>query len=97
MLIVVKETSFLIAVGIYKVFVKAILNLGVSYSSYITNNEYDFLFIRWKLGLVLVYIKVSLSNKGLKFPSFSFKYFRWINLSLVPVIIRNIIGRVRTR
>ena len=46
MLIVIKETPFFVAVGIYKVFVKAILDLGVSGSSYIANNEYDFLFIR---------------------------------------------------
>ena len=45
-LIVVEETSSFIASGIYKVFVKAILDLSVSYSSYITNNKYNFLFIR---------------------------------------------------
>ena len=75
-LIIIKEASSFVAVGIYKVFVKAIFDLGVSRSSYITNNEHNFLFIRWKLGLVLVYIKVGLSDKGLKLSSFSFKYFR---------------------
>ena len=93
MLIVIKETSSFIAVGIYKVFVKAILDLSVSRSSYITNNKHDFLFIRWKLGLVLVYIKVGLSDKGLKLSPFSFKYLRWIDLSLVPIIVRDATGR----
>ena len=45
-LVVIKETSSFIAGYIYKVFVKAILDLSVSYSSYIANNEHDFLFIR---------------------------------------------------
>ena len=45
-LIIIKETPFFVAVGIYKVFIKAILDLSVSRSSYITNNEHDFLFIR---------------------------------------------------
>ena len=74
-LIVIEETSSFVAVGICKVFVKAILDLSVSRSSYITNNKHDFLFIRWKLGLVLVYIKVGLGNKGLKLSPLSFKYF----------------------
>ena len=45
-LIVIKKAPLFVAVGIYKVFVKAILDLGVSRSSYITNNKYDFLFVR---------------------------------------------------
>ena len=45
-LVVIKETSSFVAGYIYKVFIKAILNLSVSYSSYITNNKHDLLFIR---------------------------------------------------
>ena len=74
-LVVIKETSSFVAGYIYKVFVKAIFDLRVSYSPYIADNKHDFLFIRWKLGLVLVYIKVGLSNKGLKLSSLFFKYF----------------------
>ena len=45
-LIVIKETSSFVAGYIYKVFIKAILDLSVSRSSYITDDEHDFLFIR---------------------------------------------------
>jgi len=44
-LVVIKETSSFVAGSIYKVFIKAILDLSVSSPHYITNNKYDFLFI----------------------------------------------------
>ena len=74
-LIVIKEASPLIAGCVCKVFVKAILDLSVSSSPYIADNKYNLLFIRWKLGLVLVYIKVGLGNKGFKLSTLPFKHF----------------------
>jgi hypothetical protein len=87
--IVGEDETVGMSIGVDKVPCETVFNPSISRSSHVTDDEHDLLLIVRELRTVPIDVKRSLSEECLELATFSLEWFRWVDLSLVTIILHN--------